>query len=173
MEKQTWFTVAKSSGDGKPTVFGFFQVFRQQMYWLLRGHAVYDVHLAPLDAEESLIDRGVYFSNQGALIRRHTQERGVDYLRTEMINSAGKVIYTSAKIKRGDHPHPNLQGLAYATGILLHPTDNGIVQEKVEHGTFKTFSATRDFVQEGDTLELYESGLLAIGENQVRYLVLN
>lgn len=176
MEKQTWFTVASASGrgssKGKATVFGFFQVFRQQLYWPIRDRAVYDVSLSLLDVDESLIDIAAYFSDAEVFVRRHTQERGVDYLRTEVIDDVGKVLYTSARIKQADHPCPNIHGLVYAAGIVLHPTDQGIVQEKIEQGTFKTFSTTHNGVQEGDILELYQSGLLIIGEDRVNYLVL-
>jgi hypothetical protein len=172
MEKQTWFTVAPDTGDGKPTVFGFFQVFRQQMYWLIRGHAVYDVALPPLNAEESLLDIAVRFSTSDALIRRHTQEQGTDYLRTEMIDNAGNIVYSSPRIRRADHPCPGIHGQAYAAGVLLHASDNGIVQEKIEQGTFKTFTATAGIVQEGDMLIKYQSGLIVVGEDRASYLVL-
>ncbi|MFL5628227.1 MAG: hypothetical protein ACJ788_21825, partial [Ktedonobacteraceae bacterium] len=171
MENQTWFSAAQATTDDKPTVFGFFQVFRQQLYWLIRGHAVYDVALAPLNPGESLLDIIAYFSSQDMLIRRHTQEHGSDYLRTERIDYNGKVMHT-AHIKRADHPCPQLHGLTYAAGMLLHPTDNGIVQERVGQNSFKTFSSTKDFVQDGDTLEQYHAGLLIIGEDRIRYLVM-
>ena len=172
MEKQTWFTVAPGTGDGKPTVFGFFQVFHQQMYWLIRGHAVYDVALPLLDASESLLDIAARFSTSGALIRRHTQEQGTDYLHTEMIDNAGNIVYSSPRIKRADHPCPGIHGQAYTAGVLLHATDNGIVQEKIEQGTFKTFAATAGLVREGDTLIKYQSGLIVVGEDRVSYLVM-
>lgn len=172
MEKQTWFTAASETDDGKPTVFGYFQVFRQQMYWLIRDLALYDVILSPLNPQETMLDLSVHFSSQGALIRRQTQEQGIDYLRTEMIDNSGKVVYASPRIKRVDHPCPALHGQAYSTGVLLHATDQGIVQEKVEQGVFRTFSATVDLVQEGDTLERYQAGLLVVGEDRVNYLVM-
>jgi serine/threonine protein kinase len=171
-EKQTWFCASQTTTDGKPTVFGFFQVFRQQLYWLVRDHAVYDVTLALLNPGESLLDIVAYFSSQDVLIRRHTQEYGSDYLRTERIDYSGKVMQTT-HIKRADHPCPQLHGLIYAAGMLLHPTDNGIVQERIGQQTFKTFSGTKDFVQGGDTLELYQAGLLIIGEDYIHSLVMH
>lgn len=173
MEQQTWFAAAPTTYDGKLSVFGFFSVLRQQMYWLIHGHTHYDVPLTELDTEEALLDMVAYFAQQSVLIRRHTQERGVDYLHTEIVNYAGMVVYASSKMRRADHPYPSLHGLVYAHGILLHPSDKGIVQENVEEGTFKTFSATQNSVQEGDALELYHSGLLIISEHQVRYLELH
>jgi serine/threonine protein kinase len=171
MEKQTWFTVAPTADGDKASVFGFFQVFRQQLYWYIHDHSVYDVALPPLNDEEALIDIAVYFSDADALIRRHSHEQGVDYLRSEVIDTSGNIIYTSAKMKRGDHPCPELFGQAYATGVVLHATDQGIMQEKIDGG-FKTFTATRNYVQAGDTLEQYQLGLLVISEDRVRYLVL-
>ena len=89
-----------------------------------------------------------------------------------MIDAQGNVIHTSVRRKRSDHPCPDISGQAYSAGVLLHASDGGIVQEKVEQGTFKTFSATQHYVQEGDVLERFLSGLLVIGENQVSYLVM-
>jgi hypothetical protein len=143
------------------------------MYWLIRGHALYDVALFPLLPGEVLIDIAAYFSNQSVLIRRSTRERGVDYLHTDLIDTSGKVISTSGRIRRSDHPCPSLHGPVYGSGMLLHATDNGIVQEKIENGTFKTFSATQSAVKQGDTLERYQAGLLIVGESRVDYLVLN
>src|SRR6266568_3607719 len=81
-------------------------------------------------------------------------------------------LYSSPRIKRADHPCPAIHGQAYTAGVLLHATDNGIVQEKIEQGTFKTFAATANLVREGDTLIKYQSGLIVVGEDRVSYLVM-
>lgn len=172
MEKQTWFTAANQTRDARPAIFGYFQVLSQQMYWLISGRAVYDVALPALDETEALQDLAVYFSANDLLVRRQTRQRGIDYLRTEILDYQGQILFTAPRLKRTAHPHPHLHGMAYQAGTLLHATDVGIVQEKVEHGTYKTFAATAPYVHEGDTLELYGFGLLVIGEDRVVYLVL-
>lgn len=170
MERQTWFSAAHSVDQ--PGVFGLFQVFRQYLYWVMHGHAVYDVALEPLHDDEAQLDIAAYFAGPSILVRRHTQQRGIDYLRTELLDLRGHVVHRSPRQKRAALPTPHLHGLAYAPGTLLHATDQGIVQEKVEQGSYKTFAATRSHVQEGDILEPYQAGLLVIGEQHIAHLVM-
>jgi hypothetical protein len=165
MEQHTWFEAANV--DGVSTMFGYFQVYHQQLFWLQYGTSSYEVHLTALRTQEVLLDIAVYFSASDLLVRRLIQEQGVDYLLTDIVDYRGNILHTLPRIKRADHPCANLHGLAYAQGTLLHATDEGIVQERVVQGSFKTFTATRDYIHAGDVLEIYRSGLLVVTDRQV------
>lgn len=174
MSNQTWFTMKHESDGNKPTGFGFFQIMNQQMYWLLWEGRQYDnLPLSEMEAGETLIDISVKFSSQGAMIRRHTQFQGVDYLRTNMVSSDGKVVYSSARIRKEDHPANSLHGQAYSTSRLLHATDEGVMQEKIETGETKTFETTKGHVVEGDTLYAFEGGLLVVKDDRAIHIVLS
>jgi hypothetical protein len=164
MDQHTWFRVAET---GPQTIFGYFQVFARQMYWLCHGKASYELALAELAAEERLLDIAVYFGETDLLVRRQTLERGHEYLRSEIIDHQGQLVHQAPRIQRKEHPCPALHGLAYTRGMLLHATDDGIVQERVMQRTFKPFSGTKGIVREGMTLIPYHRGLLAIGEQQI------
>ncbi len=173
MNQQTWFAV-RDETMSKPTACGFFQVLNQQMFWLVWEGAIYDdLPLAELEASESLLDVLVRFSSQGALIRRLTQLAGVNYLRTEMVDTNGKVVVSSARVKQEDHPAGELHGQAYSTGKLLHATDEGILSEDVNTGGVKKFETTSQYVSQGDSLLSYQGGLLVVKDASVIQLTLS
>lgn len=170
MEEHTWFRAA--SVNGTPTLLGYFQIYHQQLFWLQHGSSSYELDLAPLSQEETLLDLAVYFGSQDVLVRRHIQARGVDYLLTHILDYRGRVMHSLPRIKRTEHPCPRLHGLVYANGTLLHAGEQGIMQERVVQGSFKTFSATAPYVQEHTALELYQDGLLIINDHQILYMQL-
>lgn len=167
LEQQTWFTVAPQFVHDQPVIVGFFQIYRQLSYWLICQGVTRDIELATLDTEEVQLDIQVYFSSQGVFIRRFTQERGVDYLRTALLDHTGKMLFQSAKIRSADYPYAMVRGQAYAHGILLHASDQGLVQEQIINGTRKTFAATQTHIRDGDTLLAYGSQVLITKEHQV------
>lgn len=173
-QEQTWFTVRQEETEDKPSVCGFFQVFREQFWWLIwEGNLYENLRITPLEIEESLLDVSVKFSSQSVLIRRLTQKQGVNYIRTDMINTIGQVLYSSPRIKEDDHAAQSLHGQAYSTGKLLHATDLGILQEDVTNRSTKTFDATKGHVQEGNSLSVYQGGVLVVKDTTVVHLQLS
>ncbi|MBI4136644.1 hypothetical protein HY469_01125 [Candidatus Roizmanbacteria bacterium] len=174
MMGQTWFVVRTRETGNKPVACGFFQVLQQQMFWLVwEGRSFDNMSLSQLDLGELLVDLTVKFSSQGTLVRRLTQFQGVNYIRTDMINTNGVVAYSSSRVRKEDHPAPFLHGQAYSTGKLLSATDDGVIQEDVQSGQIKTFDATKGFVEEGDTLYPYQGGLLVVKESTVVHVMLS
>ena len=172
MSNQTWFTVRQEAG--KPTAFGFLQVMRQQIFWLIWEGRQYDnLSVSQMETGETLIDISVKFSSQGLVMRRLTQYQGVNYYRTDMISEEGRVLYSGPRIREEDHSAPGLHGQAYSTGRLLHATDEGIMQEQVETGQVKSFDSTQGQVAEGDTLYPFQGGLLVIKDEAVIHIVLS
>jgi hypothetical protein len=172
MPEQTWFTAAPTGVEGRPTVFGYFQVLRRQLYWLAFGQSSFEVALPELREEEALLDLAVSFADQTILVRRLTSERGCDYLRSEILDRRGRVVFSDGRVRRSEHPCPALHGTVWMEGALLHATDGGIVQEQVAERTFNTLAATVDVVHEGDTLAGYQSGLLVIRDDRIDRLLL-
>ena len=173
MADQTWFVVKQQETGEKPTACGFFQIMRQQMFWLVwEGRSYDNVPISELELGESLVDVSVRFSSQGAVIRRLTLFGGVNYIQTDMVDVNGKVVYSSPRVKQEDHPAPYLHGQAYSTGKLLSATDEGVVSEDVQNGQVKTFDATKGAVEEGDSLYTYQGGLLVVKDAAVIHIVL-
>lgn len=164
MEDQTWFWVDPHAET--PSVFGFFQVIRQQMYWMVRENKFFDIDICQLEKGENVIDLSAKVSSGGVYLIRKTQVSGKNYIRQELIDSNGKVTYSN-KIDEGTHPNPVLHGQAYTFGMVLHPTDGGIMQEKVATGETKVFTDSKHYVDGGDSLLRFGNSLLAVKEDRV------
>jgi serine/threonine protein kinase len=164
MENQTWFWVDDDSDV--PSVFGFFQVVRQQMFWMARDGKFFDVDIPQLATGENILDISAKVSSGGVTLLRKTQVAGKNYLRQELIDDGGKVIHSN-KVGEVKHPNPSVHGQAFATGLLLHPTDRGFVQESVASGATKVFPATKGFVDSGDGLIRIGNSILVTKEDRV------
>lgn len=164
MEDQTWFWADPNADE--PYVFGLFQVLKQQMFWLVKDGRYFDVVIPQLEAGESLTDIAVKFSSQGVYLLRKTQLKGANYLRQEMVDSSGKVIFTN-RMEESRHPEPEIHGLAYSTGQALHATDKGVLHEKVQTGETRLFASTVGFVDGGDTLLRHGASILAVKQDKV------
>ncbi len=173
MNQHTWFTVQHEVSGEKPTACGFFQIMEKQLFWLVWQGSVYDnLAISEMEDGESLIDLTIKFSSQGVLIRRLTQQHGVNYVRTDIVDHRGQIVHSAARMKQEDLVAQTLHGQAYSTGVLLHATDSGVVQENILTGTSKTFEATKEYVAEGNVLYPYEGGLLVVKDNSVNHLSL-
>ena len=164
MEDQTWFWVDEDAEN--PSVFGLFQVIRQQMFWMVRDGKFYDVDIPQLETGEVVLDISARFSSRGACLLRKTQVAGKTYLRQDLIDENGKVIF-STRMEEANHPNPSVHGQAYATGLILHPTDLGIMQEVLQTGKTKIFPATKGFVDGGDSLIRFGGSILASKQDRV------
>lgn len=170
IDGQTWFTVDPTSPD--PFVFGLFQVLRQQAFWMIKNMSIFEPKIPELEKGEVLVDIGVKFSAQGVYVLRQTQKAGVDFLRKELVDAQGRVIF-SLKVKREEAAFSEVHGQAYAMGIVLHPSDDGVVQEEVESGKLKTFAKTKGLVSQKDTLSRVPGGLLVVKDDRVLVLTVN
>jgi len=164
VQNQTWFW-ANSHSD-EPFVFGLFQVIRQQVYWMIKDGLYFDVNLPPLETNEVLLDISVKFSSQGVYVLRKTQNGGINFLRQELVNNKGNVI-SSNKLEESNHPYPKTHGQVYSTGIVLHPTDAGVIQEEVKSGKTKAFPDTDKFVDSSNALVRFGSSLLSIKSDRI------
>ncbi len=170
LNNQTWFKAQTVSVKGVPTelIAGYSQFFREQLFWVGVDENFYDISLSKLDTTENLIDVAVFFSSTSILIRRITQYNGHEWLYTDVVDLEGELVYTS-KVKMEDFGG-TIHGNAYYANILLHATDEGILQEKPLEDYQKAFESTKGIVKEGDTLYLSVNGLLAVNHTTVRYI---
>lgn len=164
MENQTWFW-ADTASDA-PSIFGFFQVLRQQMFWMFRNGGHFDVDIPALEPTENVIDISVKFSSRGVYLIRKTKDLGKVYIRRDLVDEEGKVIFTS-KMEESKHPNPGVHGQAYGTGMVLHPTDMGVMQEDVTSGKTKVFDGTKGFVDSGDVLHRFGQSLLIVKSDNI------
>lgn len=164
LENQTWFAVRQDSRE-KPTVCGFMQVFREQHWFLYYEGRNYDgLALTPLEVGEVQTDVLVRFDSYGVLILRATTFRGAKYLHSAVVRgSDGKVENASRQPHDDDLPH----GALYAHGAFIYPTDDGLVQQKLD-GSEKTFAQTKGVVEAGDTLyEASNGGIIVVKKDRV------
>ncbi len=162
-EGQTWFTVDPVSEQ----VFGYFRVFETQVYWLLRDENRYDVDLPKLQPGETLLDMGVRFTDSTALVTRHTRHNGTEHVHLTEIDNRGRVLHSQM--------HPALDygpigAPAYARGVLVRATDQGVIQTRLDNGLTRTFQQTEPLVKTGDVLYPYQKGLLTIADQSVAYV---
>ncbi len=166
---QTWFS-ANDSYNGMQ-LFGLIQILHEKRFWYHLDGQNFEPSIPNLEIDEVLLDISVKFSHGEVLLRRKSQQNGVDFLRQEIVNDNGEVTYSS-RIRYGDYPVQGMHGQIYSNGILLHATDDGIVQEKVTSQEFKTFKQTMPFVGEGDILHKFNKGIVVVDSNSITYLEL-
>jgi len=170
LPEQTWFTVSPNP-ISEETVFGFLRVFSQYEWFMVNQKGRFEVLVEPLAKGERLIDFSVKFSDNSLVLLRKTRKGGIDYVRVEQVEIASaKVVYAN-KLKLSEAPvYENICGQVYASGLILHPTDSGIVKEKIAERSQTTFSETEKFVDQDDELVRYGRGLLVIKPDRVLYL---
>lgn len=169
--KQTWFSVDREDQSDNPSMFGLYQVIDKQLYWCQFDGMNYDVSLSSLRDGETLRDISARFSSQGAMIRRQTEYKGKMYHYIDQIDKQGSVV-NSIAARLQDDIKLGIHGIAYSTGVALHPTDDGIVSENLSNATQKTFSNTKRYLASSFSLYRYRQGVAVIADEQVIYLKL-
>jgi hypothetical protein len=165
-EGQTWLKVSPDSD----MFFGYFRYFGYYEYFLHGQDGRHSVPLPVLDAGESLLAINAVFSQPSVLIARQTRKNGQDWLRLEVIDWQGKLI--SQETRRADEL--NLSGLAFANGVLLYATNQGIMREKLPAGKNQPalLADTAELVAESDELYPYANGLLVIAGGSIKFLMM-
>jgi hypothetical protein len=161
---QTWLKVSPDN----EAVFGYFRSFNYYEYFWQGENGRHTVHLPELEPGESLQAIEVVFDSNSLLVARQTRKNGQDWLRLEVSDLQGNLI--SQEVRRADDL--NLHGLAFANGVLLYATNQGIGREKLPTAKNQplVMTDTAEYVSEGDQLQPYGNGLLVIGANQIDFL---
>mgnify|MGYP001571226898 CR=1 FL=1 len=167
--EQTWFW----SDPNSDLLFGLFQVFARQQFWLITRGSRYEVEIPALDQNEQLLDLVVKFSSQSVFLRRLTQKRGRRYLKTYVVDFTGQVIFASSKMA-SSYPTADIHGCAYDHLTVFLPTDQGLVKEDLKPGGFTLIPKTSRAVTSFDSLVHLGSQkyFLVIRDQSVDYLIL-
>ena len=103
-----------------------------------------------------------------------SRNRHIYFLHKDKVQSHSKVEAISSDLY--ENIHGKTFGIASdATPIVLHPTDDGIVQETLSKGQSKAvlLSETAQFVSDSDLIDQYASGILVTGDQSVNYLTMS
>ena len=178
-EQQTWFKVDRTPDLDHEYLFGYHRHMGVLRWFLIRGeingrsfmHT--DVDLPELDKRESLIDLGYYFSTNSCLIVRKTIKLGVERVRLDIVSiHDGKILKSSVMDSDQADGWEVIKGKAYGGGVVMHPTDKGIVKEEVI-GTHSVelLPKTDSVVTSEDSLDRYGKGILVLKEDRILALL--
>ncbi len=180
MEGQTWFDGSAVNN----TIFGFQRYFSNLGFFLYSFDGTpkfFDVTLPALDINESLLDTAVYFTENSVLVMLKTEIKGKTYTRVNVIRSSSGELLSQYKLESmPSDTHRSIHGKSFmrpsgSYGFILHPTDDGVVQEVVDKnrvGKLTLFSETEQFVSESDCLISQGSGILVVGDKLINHLTL-
>ncbi len=175
-ENQTWISASSHSS----LTFSCQRLFETLKYSNFRFDPtrIWSSPIADLEPGESIIDTSTFFTGSAILFLIKTEIKGKTYthvyvLYEDKIKSHARLEAVSSDIYR------NIHGKTFAMSpkgaIVLHPTDDGIVQELITaSGQSKAglMSETEQFVSESDSLYQYGSGILVTGDQSANYLTI-
>ncbi len=171
-ENQTWFTVSPNP-VGYELLMGFYRLFGELKWFLVRGdnstaYSRFEVELSKLSSQESIIDLSIKFSDNSVLIIRKTRKKGIDYVHFDIVSSHdGQTTYShSAKVNELSQ-YENVHGKVFQKGIIVHPTHQGILYEKVIQQQSDILANSEQFITANDALYVYDKQLLTVTDDHV------
>ena len=172
---QTWLAASPHAS----IVFGcqrFFDTLKFFIYRLDKRKLWYSP-ITELKDNESIIDASIRFSATSILLILKTEIKGKTFVHVYVLHEDKVKCHFRVDAISSD-TYKNIHGKAFAAtataSIILHPTDDGIVQEKIANnkGQASLLSETEPFVSDGDTVDQYKAGILVTGDQEVNYLTL-
>ena len=175
-EGQTWFTAARNLD--LELVAGFHREFDARRWFLVRSedgwrtfHRLDDIKVMPLDPKESLQEFALYFSNESLLLVRKTRKLGADRVRIDVVSTTDGASIRNFVLEGSDiGPWERVQGKAYVNGVVMHPTDQGIVREVLADRTRQSLIFTSKDVSSLDGLGRLDAGILVVKTNRLVYI---
>lgn len=171
---QTWFTAVHNPGDDQEILAGFHREFRNMNWFFIRGDAEgkrfirFDMSIPQLENRETLLDLALRFTPEFLLISRKTRKIGVDHVRLEMVSlKDGSVTLSRLTALSGADHWDSVQGKAFSNGFVMHPTDRGIIREKLDDGTTSELALTAKYITAVDSLERYGMGVLVVKDDKM------
>ncbi len=172
MNKQTWFDVDVDAE--RELIFGFDRVIKDYKWFLIKNGSQADIDISPLDQGESMIDRTIRFSSSSILLLRRTVKNGKDYCRLDLIDNQLNRVKITKKFEVIDKPHfGNIHVCAYARGVILIPSDDGLIAESIDNESQKKFPATANYVNADSQLWPYENGIVVVSGEKVLHLIMD
>jgi len=163
MENQTWFKVAEKT----EALVGFFRLLGDFRFFLQYKNNHYELEDIELDEQENVIDLSVRFDNSSALLILKTVMKTRSYIRVYQIGFDGKLRFDKKLEAMGSQIYKNIHGVAYFGGMLLHPTDDGVVSEKLSDGSLKKFTETENYIVEDSIIYPHQKGIMVVNTDSV------
>jgi len=163
MENQTWFKVA----DKTDALVGFFRLLGDFRFFIQYKNDHHDLEDIKLEDQENVIDLSVKFDNSSALLILKTVMKMRSYIRVYQIGFDGKLRFDKKLEAMGSQIYKNIHGVAYFSGMLLHPTDDGVVSEKLSDGSLKKFTETENYVVEDSIIYPHQKGIVVANIDSV------
>lgn len=166
---QTWF-VADANSDTPSLVVGY-NTINDTKYVYVQDQQEFPLPIESLGLTEVLEDVSAFFSTRHVMVVRRTKDRGRYFVRYEMSTTAGVLVYKSGRIPFDDPTQlfSRIQGRIYSRSrdgkldMILHPTAEGIKQQRVQENTIRPFPLGQGVVNEGSQLyQIPVEGRLAI-----------
>ena len=174
IKNQTWFAASSYNN----TIFGIQGVFNNINFFLYcfdkkPSGEYFDVQIPELEKNESILPVSTRFSTNSVLFIMKTEITGKTSTRVYTISQDDGQILSHYRVEAlPSDTHRNIHGKAFigpsgTRGLILHATDDGIVQEKIGDNKIEKqllLSETEQFVAETDSLIYYKKGILVIGD---------
>lgn len=181
MKNQTWFVASPID----TSIFGFQRFFNNMQFFMMRfdrkKQEQHTINLPSLEQNESILSVSVRFAVSSILFLMKTEIRGKTYVRVFVIHLDDGHLISHYRVESlPSDTHRNIHGKAFAkpsgtNGFILHPTDDGIVQETIGNNRIENqtlLGETEQFVADGDSVLQYQQGIIVVGDKTVNYLTI-
>lgn len=174
---QTWITASTHS----TMVFGCQRFFETLKFFTYRFDPtqLWYSPIANLQANESIIDVSTVFTGSVILMMLKTEIKGRTYTHRYLLHKDKVQSHTKIESISSDL-YANIHGKAFGVAkdakvVILHPTDDGVVQETIDNGQSQAvlLSETAQFVSGSDLIDQYASGILVTGDQSVNCLTIS
>ena len=182
MENQTWFDCSSVNGG----LFGYQRFFNNLQFFFCQFEKktgdYFDIDIPDFEPHESMLDTAVYFTSNSVLLVVKTEIKGKIYTRVYVIRSSTGEILSHYRLESmPSDTHRNIHGKSFVrpsgtAGFILHPTDDGVVQEVVGQdriGKLTIFAETEQFISESDSLINHGQGIIIVGDRLINHLTLS
>jgi len=178
---QTWVAASPHSD----LLFGMQRFFNVLKFFVYRfdkqpqGELWWPDIATNLKDNESIFDASFRFAGSSILLLLKTEIKGKTFTHVFVVRQDEIKCHYRVDAISSD-THRNIHGKAFAVpsgmnGIILHPTDDGVVQEVIDAQGKRQLSLmgeTEQFVSDSDTIDQFRDGLLVTGDKTINYLTI-
>jgi hypothetical protein len=165
LKHQTWFVAdANTQGPGE-SVVGFMRHLDSDIWFVLYSEngsvefSYFEIQLSRLNAGEALREVTVRFFDGQAMIVRKIGFRGNEFVELAIVSVHSGRVFGQCRIDPLLRPEwANIHGKAFASGKILHSTDQGIIKETALQGPGILIPGSAGLVDGQHSLQPYEGG---------------
>jgi hypothetical protein len=173
-EGQTFFRVASESFSSRDIILGCHREFDQLNWFLIRSDCdgrIFNnqsVDLPKLESGESIADVEIYFSREEVLVIRKTRKKGIEFVRLETVSTEDGSVKNSRIVEVSNCPWwDNIHNKAFSLNFVMHPTDDGIIKEKISDGNTMDLPGTDQYVTSDNKLGRFDRGVMVVKEGSI------